>query len=401
VYHARIWQWVLFSVVFGGLAVACGPSSTPTVNALCSYGDPITVAPSAQNTVCIPLNDNVSGTLSFTARAGGSGDSLKITAVTSGAPSPQTARRDTSASALAAWSFTVGPQQVNALPPTISLSGLANPSSLVVELVQPANSDPAVAEETEVFTYNASLSTASLAAFTANGTCLGQCLGVNTGNVLSDCSQYYGLTCYIEVVSGSAVLASPTPTPTVTPTPTPTVTPPSAAAAGVIVTTSGGVDQLANTGATPAPTFTLSNGASITWGSATGEPAFFLIGSNGSTVNITYSNGQAPNGCTPPAQNGGSVKAVILSAEFSGWVGSDFQWVPAPSNLFTTTPTLTSSAPSGTYYGLLAAEGSCSSAQVVTANGPPTNNSVFTLGLPQNTVNVNTATTYVLEIWYQ
>jgi len=169
----------------------------------------------------------------------------------------------------------------------------------------------------------------------------------------------------------------------------------------VIVTTSGGVDQLANTGATPPPTFTLSNGASITWGSATGEPSFFLTGSDGSTVNITYSNGQAPNGCTPPAQSGGTVKAVILSAEFNGWVGSNFQWVPAPSNLFATTPTLTATAPSGTYYGLLAAEGACSSAQVVTANGPPTNNIAFTLGLPQNTVNVNTASTYVIEIWYQ
>jgi hypothetical protein len=394
--HARIWQWVLFFVVLGGLAVACGPSSTPTVNALCSYGDPITVAPSAQNTVCIPLNDNVSGALKFTTAAGSSGSTLKITAVTSGAPSPQVARREASATALAAWSFAVGPQAVNALPPTISLSGLADPSSLVVELIQPANSSPAVAEETEIFTYDASLSTASLAAFTANSTCLGQCdAGNNTGNVLSDCSQNYtpNFSCYIEVVSGSVVLASPTPTPT--------TTPPSAAASGVIVTTSGGVNQLANTGATPAPTFTLSNGAGIAWGSATGEPAFFLTGSDGSTVNITYSNGQVPNGCTPPAQSGGSVKAVIFSAEFSGWVGSGFQWVPAPSNLFTTTPTLTASAPSGTYYGLLAAEGSCNSAQVVTANGPPTNNSVFTLGLPQNTVNVNTASTYVIEIWYQ
>jgi hypothetical protein len=394
--HTRMWQWTLFCVVLGGLAVACGPSSAPTVNALCSYGDPITVTPSTQNTVCIPLNDNVSGTMSFTTRSGSSGNSLKITAVTSGAPSPQVDRREASATALAAWNFTVGPQEVDALPPTISLSGLTNPSSLVVELIEPANSNPLVEEETEIFTYSASLSTASLAAFTANGTCLGQCdAGPNTGNVLSDCSQNYtpNFTCYIEVVSGSVVLASPTPTPT--------TTPPSAAASGVIVTTSGGVDQLANTGATPPPTFTLSNGASITWGSATGEPSFFLTGSDGSTVNITYSNGQAPNGCTPPAQSGGTVKAVILSAEFNGWVGSNFQWVPAPSNLFATTPTLTATAPSGTYYGLLAAEGACSSAQVVTANGPPTNNSAFTLGLPQNTVNVNTASTYVIEIWYQ
>ncbi|HTC31688.1 MAG TPA: hypothetical protein VK702_13270 [Candidatus Acidoferrum sp.] len=395
--HARLWQWVLFSVVLGGLAVACA-SPTPTINALCSYGDPLTVAPNAQNTVCVPLNDNVSGTFAFTTRGGTSGNSLKITAVTSGAPSPQAARRDASATALTAWSFTVGPQPIDALAPTISLSGLGNPSSLVVELIQPANLSPTVAEETEIFTYNAAQSTASLAAFTANSMCLGQCdAGNNTGNVLSDCSENYTPTfsCYIEVVSGSVVLASPTPTPT------PTTTPSSAAASGVIVTTSGGVNQLANTGATPAPTFTLSNGASITWGSATGEPAFFLTGSNGSTVNITYSNGQAPNGCTPPAQNGGTVKAVILSAEFSGWVGSDFQWVPAPSNLFTTTPTLTATAPSGTYYGLLAAEGTCSGAQVVTANGPPTSNGVFTLGLPQNAVNVNTANTYVIEIWYQ
>jgi hypothetical protein len=356
--------------------------------------------------LCIPSNQEVAGTLTFTVSGLPSGVSAEIAPGTATVEPQAVRRRIASATALQQWAVNIADTASGASAtisaPSISLTGVANASSVVVELLDQKGNF-------SVFAYSNPSSTTTVSTYLPAPTG-----GESAAQLMASCFDQ-DTTCYIAIVSGSIYLPVGVPTSSATSTPAPdepiapsapaevpTAPPASGLLSNVVVTTSGGIDELALTGATPAPAFPL-NGGTITWGSPSGEALFLLHGSDDSTVNIKYWGGEAPSGCAPPAQGGGSgaIKGVIFTAEFSGSLGTNFEWGFEPGNLFDTTPRISGVAPNGTYYGLIAPEGACFNAEVVNANRPPANGSPFILGAPASPVFVNESETYVLEVWYQ
>jgi hypothetical protein len=404
----RGWTGSALLILAASIAAGCGGggggggSTTPgtTTAPTC----PIELPVSGVVSLCIPSNNDIAGTLTFTVADLPSGVAAEI-APSTATTEPQAVRRRiaSSATALQQWAVSIADTASGAnattSAPSIALTGVANASSVVVELLDQKGNF-------SVFAYSNPSSTTTVSTYLPAPTG-----GESAAQLLASCFDQ-DTTCYIAVVSGSIYLPVGVPTSSATSTPepggatapatVPTAPPESGLLSNVVVTTSGAIDELALTGATPAPAFPL-NGGTITWGSPSGEALFLLHGSDDSTVNIKYWGGEAPSGCAPPAQSGGSgaVKAVIFTAEFSGWLGTNFEWAFQPGNLFEATPRISGVAPNGTYYGLIAPEGACGSAEVVNANGPPANGSPFILGEPAAPVFVNESETYVLEVWYQ
>jgi hypothetical protein len=417
----RGWIGTAFLFLAASIAAGCGGGgghggSSPVPGASAGAGAAavscgIELPTSGVATLCVPENAGIAGTLSFTVAGLPSGVTAQIEP-SSANEEPQavrrriasaTARRIASATALQKWAINIADTASGAnatiTGPSVALTGVAGASSVDVELLDQKGNF-------SVFTYSELSSTTTVSTYLP-----AQTGGESAAQLMASCFDQ-DTTCFLAVVSGSIFQPIGVPTSEATSTPAPgtatapatipTTGPPSGSLSNVIVTSSDDTNELALTGATPAPAFPL-NGGTITWGSPAGEALFLLHGSADSAVNIKYWGGLAPHGCPPPAQTGGSetVKAVVFSAEFSGWNGTGFEWGFEPGNLFTTTPLISGVAPNGIYYGLIAAEGQCGTEEVVNANGAPANGSPFILGEPANPVPVNESETYVLEIWYQ
>jgi virginiamycin B lyase len=207
---ARTFPCVGFLMLLAGLVVGCGGgggvsttpvTSTPTAGPTSASAS---VAPSSTSALTVPASNGVSGTFSLvTGATWPTGVSTTITSVTSGAPTPQSAQRKTlAATALATWKITFSGSTATAnlsSAPTISFSGLTNPSSVTVELF-----DSTAGGSPSIFTYNATAGT-----FVATGT--------QFQVVLGD-------TFYLEIVSGSTLGASPSPSPSASPSASPSST---------------------------------------------------------------------------------------------------------------------------------------------------------------------------------
>ncbi len=420
--NCRVLPGAALLVLAAGIVAGCGggghsAGSGSAVPAASAPACPEELPANGTVALCIPENNGVGGKLTFTVAGLPAGVTADI-AASSVPAEPQTARRKSTArrktasaaTALEQWAVNIADTASGAnatvTAPTITLTGVANASSVVVELRDQKG-------DFAVFAYSLPESTTTESTYAPSPTG-----GESAATLLATCFDQ-DTTCYLAVVANSlfepagvptsSAISTPEPSSEPTgsansgaPTQIPTTVPASGMLSDVIVTNAGAVNEIATVGATPAPAFPL-NGGTITWGSPSGEALFSLSGSDGSSVNIKYWGGQAPSGCTPPAESGGSgaVKAVIYSAEFSGWIGTNFEWSFAGGNLFSVTPVIAGVAPNGTYYGLIAPEGSCSSAEIVNASGPPANLSPFVLGPLLSPLTVNEAETYVIEIWYQ
>jgi streptogramin lyase len=177
------------SPVPGAGAPSTGVTASPNPSPAATSG---AVAPNSTNSLTTPATNGVMGTLSLvTGSTWPSGVSATITATSSGAPIAQSAQRKTlAAAATSTWKIAFSGSTATAnlsVPPSVVFSGLANPSSLIVELFDATAGAPPL-----LFTYNV-----STGAFVATGTQFQLPLGD---------------TFYLEIVSGSTLGASPTPT---------------------------------------------------------------------------------------------------------------------------------------------------------------------------------------------
>lgn len=364
----------------------CGGRST-TIPAAGSTSSSLLV--NSANSVTIPSSNGVSGTFSLmTAASFPSGVTAAVTAVSSGAPSPLSAGRQTqSATAIATWKLTFsgfGSTAAGSLgsAPSVSLTGLSGPASLVVELWDATSGETVPLS----FLYNSAQSTATTSVYVASGTTF----QITFADVF-----------YLEVVSGSGVLpsASPSASPSAGPSPSS-----SASAVPSTAPTTLPVNVTGSPGIA-LPNATLGSIAYASTALVFDALALGPIAPSGN-MTVTQYGGQPPNGCAPPAQSGGSgtVKGVVYAVETSFSADNVFGTDSTPLET-----TYTGTLPTGTYYAYYAQEGACSGTgsqvgSVVASSSAFTggSSSSFQTYLNGNSdFDVTPGNTYVIEVFYQ